>query len=315
VPQAAAGPPGRSHSAALEGPALGIACAIAAGIGFGTLGIFSRLFYDAGGEEFTLLVLRFYGASAILIAVALWRRRPRPTRRDTRLSMVLGLATLAASVCLFAGFAVASPGLVTLLFYVYPLITTVAASAFLGEELTRVKLALLALGTLGIAFTVGIPRAATIEGIAWGLGAGVCVSVFILGSRYVMARSVDSFQFVALAFASAAVALAPVALIIGVDWPQGDARAHGVALVLLSTAVPVLLFYFAVSRIGAGGASRLATVEPVTAVLLSYLVLGDAMTASQIAGGTLVVAAVALLASPPGALRRRDAREPQPAGR
>jgi drug/metabolite transporter (DMT)-like permease len=292
-----------------------MACAIAAGIGFGTLGIFSRLFYDAGGEEFTLLVLRFYGASAILVAVALWRRRPRPTGRDTRLSIALGLATLAATVCLFAGFAVASPGLVTLLFYVYPLITTVAAFAIFGEELTRWRLGLLVVGTLGIVLTVGIPDAGTIDGIAWGLGAGVCVSVFILGGRYVMARSVDSFQFVAMAFASAALALAPVALIVGIDWPQGEAMAHAVSLVVVSTVVPMLLFYFAVRRIGAGGASRLATIEPVTAVLLSYFVLGDAVAASQIIGGTLVVGAVVLLATPEGALRRRYAGEPQPAER
>jgi drug/metabolite transporter (DMT)-like permease len=77
----------------------------------------------------------------------------------------------------------------------------------------------------------------------------------------------------------------------------------------------MLLFYFAVRRIGAGGASRLATIEPVTAVLLSYFVLGDAVAASQIIGGTLVVGAVVLLATPEGALRRRYAGEPQPAER
>ncbi|MQA75302.1 MAG: EamA family transporter [Solirubrobacterales bacterium] len=308
VPPSAARIPGSGESLAL-----GAACAIAAGVGFGTLGIFSRLFYDAGGDEFALLVLRFCGAFVVLAAIAIARARPRPTATDTGLSVALGLATLAATFCLLAGFKAASPGLVTLLFYVYPLIITVAAYFLFGEELTRWRVALLVVGTAGIALTVGIPDAATAAGIAWGLGAGACVSVYILGGRHVMSRSVDSFQFVALSFAGALAALVPLAAAVGVSWPPPGAVGHGIALIVVSTVLPTLLFYFAVRRIGAGGAARLSTVEAVTAVVLSYVVLGDAIVASQIAGGVLVVAAVVLLVTPGLAPRPWRGRRPRPA--
>jgi drug/metabolite transporter (DMT)-like permease len=279
---------------------LGAACAIGAGVGFGTLGIFSRLFYDAGGEEFSLLVLRFVGTFLVLAAIALARSRPTPTTGDAALSVVMGVATLGATFCLLAGFEAASPGLVTLLFYVYPLIITVAAYLLFGEELTRRRVVLLLIGMAGIILTVGIPDAATAEGIGWGLGAGVCVSIYILGSRHMMSRSVDSFQFVALSFAGALLFLVPFAAAMGIDWPRGDAVTYCICLIVISSVAPTLLFYFAVGRIGAGGAARLATVEPVVAVVLSYIVLGEAILASQIAGGALVVAAViALLTTRP----------------
>src|SRR5215207_7332612 len=265
------------------------------------MGVFSRLFYDAGGEEFTLLVLRFCCAFPIFAAIAFARARPVPTANDTGLSVLLGMATLGSGFCLLTGFEAASPGLVTLLFYIYPLIITVAAHLMFGEELTPWRVLLLVVGMIGIALTVGVPDATTAEGIGWGLGAGVCVSIYILGGRHVMSRSVDSFQFVALSFAGALAVLAPVAL------------GYGAGVIALGTVLPTLLFYFAVRRIGAGGSARLATVEPVVAVVLSYLVLGEAIAASQVAGGALVVAAVVMLVTPALAPRRWNDRSLPPA--
>jgi drug/metabolite transporter (DMT)-like permease len=277
---------------------LGAVCAVAAGITFGTLGIFSSLFYDEGGDEFSLLVLRVCGMFLILAGIALARSRPVPATADAALSVLLGGATLGATACLLAGFDAASPGLVILLFYIYPLVVTLAAHFLFREELTRLRVVLLGIGMTGIALTVGIPDAATAEGIGWGLGAGALISIYILGSRHVMSRSVDSVQFIALSSGGALLALAPFALVSGVSVPAGDGIAYAACVVLLSSVVPTLFFYFAVRRIGASSASRLATVEPVTTVVLSYVVLGDAILASQIAGGVLVVGAVVALLTP-----------------
>jgi drug/metabolite transporter (DMT)-like permease len=289
---------------------LGAACAVAAGITFGALGIFSRLFYDEGGDEFSLLVLRVCCMFLILAGVVLARSRPIPATADAALSMLLGVATLGSTACLLAGFNAASPGVVTLLFYVYPLVVTLAAHFLFREELTRRRVVLLVIGMTGIALTVGIPDAATAEGFGWGLGAGACISIYILGSRYVMSRSVDSFQFIALSSGGALLAVAPFAVATGVDVPPGDGIAYAACAVLLSSVVPTLFFYFAVRRIGASSASRLATVEPVTTVVLSYVVLGDAILASQIAGGVLVVGAVVALLTPAATRPRAGASAP-----
>jgi drug/metabolite transporter (DMT)-like permease len=125
-----------------------------------------------------------------------------------------------------------------------------------------------------------------------------------------MSRSVDSFQFVALSFGGALLALVPIAAVVGVARPPSGSVVYLAALILVSTVLPTLLFYFAVHRIGAGGSARLSTVEPVTAVVLSYIVLGEAIVASQILGGALVVAAVVLLVTPAITDRGAGASDP-----
>ncbi len=277
--------------------------AIGAGITYGTLGISSTLFYDHGGDSFTLLAVRFCGGAVLFAALVALRRRPWPAPRTAALAVVLGPAQLAATACLFVGFDHASPGLVTLLFYVYPLLVTVAAGFLFGEQLGVRRAVLLGVGMAGIALTVGAPQSTSGIGIACGLGAGVFTATFILGGRQVMLRGVDAFQFVALAYSGCAVAMLIAALVRGVEGTSGPALGYAALVVVLGTVVPTLLFYSAIHAIGAGPAARLATIEPATAVVLSYLILGDALTLGQVAGGAIVLASVVALATSPGTLR------------
>lgn len=274
----------------------GSVLAIGGGIAFGTLGIFGTLFYDHGGSSFTLLVLRFCGAAVVLAAVALLRGGPMPAWSDVGLGTLCGVGLLGATFCLFAGFKEASPGLVTLLFYIYPLLVTLGDRVLFGVVLGRRRALILGAGLIGIALTVGVPGSATTSAVLAGLAAGVMTSGYILLGRHVLTRSLDAFQFVAIEFAGAAVLVALIAAMAGVDWPPSDALPSALGVIVLGSVVPVLLFYSAIPLIGAGSAARLATVEPVTSVVLSYIVLGDTLIAMQIVGGAIVVASVVLLA-------------------
>jgi drug/metabolite transporter (DMT)-like permease len=280
----------------------GRAFAVAAGIAYGTLGISTTLFYDHGGTSFSLLVLRFCGGAVIFLATALARRRPWPPWRVRVRAILLGPAQLAATFCLFAGFEHASPGLVVLLFYIYPLLVTIGAGVIFGEQLGARRAALLAVGMAGIVLTVGTPDSASGAGILWGLAAGAFTSVFILGSRHVMMRGADAFQFIALAYTGTSAAMLTAALVKGMDALSAPALGYALLVVAAGTVVPALFLYSAIRLIGAGAAVRLATIEPLTAVVLSFLVLGDSLSVLQIAGGAVLLTSVVLLATSPGAL-------------
>jgi drug/metabolite transporter (DMT)-like permease len=280
----------------------GRAFAVAAGAAYGTLGISSTLFFDHGGTSFSLLVLRFCGGALIFLAIAFARRRPWPARRETILAIVLGPAQLAATACLFIGFQHASPGLVVLLFYIYPLLVTIGAGVLFGEQLGLRRAVLLGIGTAGIVLTVGAPDQTSGIGILAGLGAGAFTAVFILASRHVMMRGADAFQFVALAYSGTAAAMFLAALVHGVDHLSRPALGYGFLVVTAGTVIPALFFYSAIRAIGAGAAARLATIEPLTAVVLSFLVLGDSLSVVQIAGGAVLLTSVVLLATAPDAL-------------
>jgi drug/metabolite transporter (DMT)-like permease len=77
----------------------------------------------------------------------------------------------------------------------------------------------------------------------------------------------------------------------------------GVLVIAVGTAVPALFFYSSIRLIGAGAAARLATIEPLTAVVLSYIVLHDSLSATQVVGGAVLLTSVVLLAATPAAVR------------
>jgi drug/metabolite transporter (DMT)-like permease len=73
---------------------------------------------------------------------------------------------------------------------------------------------------------------------------------------------------------------------------SSDGWAAVVALALLCTVVAGMTFLAGLALVGPAAASTLSTVEPAVSVVLSAIVLGEAITVWTVAGGALVVAAV-----------------------
>lgn len=265
--------------------------------GFGTLGIFSKLFYDAGGEAWTLLFLRFAVTGPALV-VLVWALRERPpSRRVALLGALLGAFQLGVAYSLFEGFERAPVALVTLLYFAYPLVTAVGATLLYGEELGLRRGLILTVAFAGLALTIGIPDSANWVGSALGLVAGLCVSALILSSRHLMVSSdLSPIVLSALMFTSPAIVLA---LVVPVRAPSfelsGEAWAWAAGAVFVGTMIPITLFYSGIKRASATVAGLLSTVEPIVTVLLAYAVLGESLSPLQFVGGTLILASVIAL--------------------
>jgi drug/metabolite transporter (DMT)-like permease len=263
----------------------------------GTLGVFSKLFYDAGGEPFTLLFLRFVVGGPLLVLLALARRDAWPGRRGLLLGASLGALQLAVAYALFEGFERAPVALVVLVFFCYPLLVAVCAAVLFREELGPGRIAVLVLGMAGVALTVGVPESASAAGIALGLVAGVGVAALVLSARALTTTGgVAPLVLCGLMFTSPALVLLPAAGVRGVDLElSAEAWVWAAGAVVVSVVIPIALFYTGVQLVGAGAASILGVGEPLAGVLLAYAVLGESLSVTQLLGGLLVVAAVVLL--------------------
>lgn len=263
----------------------------------GTLGVFSKLFYDAGGQPFTLLVLRFAAGGPLLVLVALARRERWPARRGIALGASLGVFQLGAAYALFEGFARAPVGLVVLVFFCYPLIVAVGAALLFGEELGPRRAIVLALGTAGVAFTIGVPESASATGIVLGLVAGVCVAGTVLSARALTTTGgIAPLVLCGLMFTSPLLVLVPLTAVRGIDVDLGgEAWLWAAGAVVISVVIPIGLFYTGVQMAGAGAASILGVGEPLAGVLLAYIVLEESLTGVQLLGGLLIAAAVVML--------------------
>ena len=108
---------------------------------------------------------------------------------------------------------------------------------------------------------------------------------------------VDPFAFALLVLTGASASFAVVGLAQGsIDLAlSGEAWLWLILIALVSTVVAVSAFFAGMRRVGPSEASILSTFEPPVTVVLAFLVLGERLTISQLAGGALVLTAVVLL--------------------
>lgn len=273
----------------------GIALGVAAAAAFGTLAIFAKLAYREGASPLPLLAVRFAIASGLLVVWQAIMKRPLVTDRRIVLRLIL-LGALGYGVeasLFFLALERAPAGVVSLIFYSYPMWTNLIGLATRMERWhTRVAVAL-ALSTVGVAsiFTI---KDLSLVGPLLALVAAVSVAVYFILAQVIL-RDADTYETATWTTIGAAITTGAATLATGGDLPA-TALPHAASLGLAS-AVAFLLVYAAIVRIGSGRTAVANMMEPVTTVALAAMVLGETITARQGIGAVLVVSALPILAS------------------
>lgn len=285
--------------------AVGAALCLLSAAGFGAMAIFGKLAYDAGVSTLTLLLVRFMLAGAIfgLAIGAVPRLR---TRRVGARAILVGLALGAIGYATQAGLFFAAlrrldASLLALLLYTYPAWVTLAAFALGRETPTRRRLIALALSSAGLVVVLAGAAGGDFDGIgaAMGVGAAIAYTAYILVADRT-GIAVPPIELSALVCAGATGTFAVVGLASGaIDLGFDDEGWIWLALIaVVSTALPIAAFFGGMARVGPSTASILSTFEPVVTVSLAYLAFSERLSAAQLGGAALVIAAAAMLAAP-----------------
>jgi drug/metabolite transporter (DMT)-like permease len=268
---------------------------------FGALGVLVKLGYAEGVDMYAALALRFAVASAILVPVAAVRRTggiSAPVLAG--LLLFGGGGYVAHSLCYFTALEYASPGLVGLLLYLYPALVALAGRVLFGERLGGARLAAIAVALAGTALTVGplggrlpgIMRSPRLRRDLRGLHRGVLAGRagreprdHILG---------DHRRRRGLVCGNRRRRRSPLP-------PTVNGWMIVLAMAVISTVIAIVTFFAAMRRIGATSASVGSTLEPLVTVALSFMVLDERLSTTQLLGGAMILAAVAWLATRPPA--------------
>jgi drug/metabolite transporter (DMT)-like permease len=105
----------------------------------------------------------------------------------------------------------------------------------------------------------------------------------------------------------ATAVLARLAYTDGTDPRTFLAVRFAVAAAGIASAASIGLFQAGLGRIGVGDAAAFLTLEPIATLALAWAVLAEPLSATQAAGGTLILAAVVALARGSGAVTQVDA--------
>ena len=273
---------------------IGIGLALIAAVSFGTLAIFAKYAYEAGAEAVPLLAVRFTVTGLLLVAYVAVRKGNLRIGR-AKIGRLLALGALGygvESTFFFMALERAPASIVGLVFYSFPLWTTLLALSLKLERFDRKLLIALLLGTLGVGSIFSI-TSTSLAGPLFALAAAVVVAMFYIAAQVLTADTPSSVAATWTAI-GAAGALWAVTGAMRAGLPIA-ALGHAVALGV-ATAIAFITMYAAIVRIGSSRAAIANMVELVTTIILAAILLGEDITARIVIGALLVLSAIPILA-------------------
>lgn len=198
------------------------------------------------------------------------------------------------------GVAGTSASVAITLLYLAPSLVTAGGALWLGERLTGVKIAALAMSLVGIALVVRLNHpgslAGTPQGIAWILLAAVAYAGYsLLGKRLLGRYPPETIIAWYLLFGAFGLVVIK-ALASPITWPEpGRLAIMALLLGLVTTLLPTSFYLFSMTKLQSSEASIISAVEPVVAVAIAAAMLGERLDPAQLAGAGLVLASVVLV--------------------
>jgi drug/metabolite transporter (DMT)-like permease len=297
-------------------PLLGYAMVMTAAALWAVNGTVSKVILTSGLSSLRLAEIRSTGAF-VLLALALAAARPaslRLRRGELPYLALFGAGGLAlVQWFYFLAIHRLAIGIALLIEYLAPVIVALWARFVMHQPVRKRIWAALALAVTGLALVVEIWSGLSLDAAGVGAalaGAGSYALYLLLAERGVGDR--DPISLICFGFLFAALLWAvvqpwwsfPVHVVgedlslhgrlASLDVPAWSLMAW---MVVLGTIVPFALLVGSLRHIAATRAAIIAMLEPVVATVVAYGWLGESLTAVQLAGGGVVLAAILLAQS------------------
>lgn len=280
---------------------LGFLFVFLAGALWGAAGTITKYIYAYNVDPLTLSVLRI-GISffCLYLYALLTGRRVRVKREHILYFLGFGAVSVALfNISYMTAIKLTSVTTAVVLLYTAPAFSLVAARLVLKESLTIRKVAALLLTLAGIFLVVEAYRPEqlrlNVAGVLTGLGAGLTYGIYSIFSKGALRRGYGTLETVILALGFGFVFLA----ILRPPWQLLHLAGEPLALWLLvlsfavfSTMLAYAFFVTGLVHVEAGRATLVAAVEPVVAIILAMIFLGESITFLQFVGIAAVLAAV-----------------------
>lgn len=260
---------------------------------FGTLGLFVRNINVASGE---LALYRAVMAALFLTTVFLITKRRiewTKIRKEVPILIASGVAVGINWILLFEAYKYTTISLATLSYYFAPVLVTAICPFLFKEKLTPKQIICFVMSTLGIVLITGIGGADgqnNLVGIMFGLGAAVFYASVILLNKFI--KNVGGMDRTLLQFIAAILVLLPyVASTSGFSLGGLDTLGWSCLLVvgLVHTGITYTMYFSSLKDLPGQKVAILSYIDPLIAIAISVLVLGEAMTVTQMIGGALIL--------------------------
>ena len=270
---------------------LGVLFALLAAGSYGLNPPLARVAYDAGLTAVTLVAVRSVGmlaVAAILIAVLRVRATIVPGAGGAVL--VLGVSSAILSVAYLVSVAFIPVSLAVIIFYTFPIIVFAISVVTAQAPVSPVRWLIVAGVFAGLALVIG-PEFSALD---WrGIGLAGLASLCAVAQFYSAAAATARMNPFAVVFWVHVIALPIVGVAIfytGVTAPSDPLIAWGAVAVASLAYVSGFFFQvFSLMRISPATSSLYFNAEPLVTLAVAALLLGEKLSALQLAGASLVI--------------------------
>jgi drug/metabolite transporter (DMT)-like permease len=268
---------------------------LSAAIALGISDVLAKIIIGSRCDVLTMLSFRSVVGLAF---ITLWLRigpRPPVNARIRWISVGVGVLFAGLIFCLFKAIEANDVSTAVLTYFVYPLLTGLVASVTGLERLTWRGVACALAAFCGLTIMIGAhPAGLVLSGIAFALGAACCRTGLLIATRAFLAeadaRLTTWYSVVAQLAIFVAVSFATQ------TWQPPQTNGGWAALVAMSiaTTAGILFVFVSTIRIGPFRTALIMNLEPLMAMVLSALALGEGITPLQgVGSGVMLVALVA----------------------
>lgn len=275
----------------------GYAGVLASAVIFGFTPVLAALSYQGGSNGVNMAFLR--AALPLPVLYALARRHPKPDAAQRRLGAVLGLLLFGCALLLYSSYAYIPVGLATTLHFLYPLYVVLYEWLVQRRSPGALRLAGLVLGLSGsLLFLQPGEGALHPAGLLLALLSGVCYAGYIVVLSRESQRPMPLYRLMFEVSRSGAVLCLVAGLLLGRLTLRLTPQAWVCAMLvaLLASVVACVLFQAGVRIVGKANAAIFSLLEPITSIVFSVLLLGDALSPAKLTGCALILAGLLVTA-------------------
>ena len=202
-----------------------------------------------------------------------------------------GISTGFSWIFLYAAYQQVGVGISSLIYYLGPILVIALSPILFGEPLTRARCAGFSAVLLGALMVEGVEVQGSADylGLAYAAGSAVCHALMVIFNK--KASRVSGLENPTLQLLISFITVAvfefatqgPTVNLPGSDWPAM------LFLGLVNTGLGCYLYFSPLTQLRAQTIVTLGYLEPLSAVVLAIVMLGEPMTALQILGAALII--------------------------
>jgi len=283
----------------------GLFYAAISSMSFGFSPLFSLGLIAAGLSDFDILSYRWFIAGLVLMIYAFCKKKSLRLNSFGEVWKVVLLSILRAitSVTLLLGYVNISSGIASTINFMYPVIVTICMMLFFGEKRSKIDFLAIAASIFGV-YLLASGDSIMVEGGNTDLGlACSLISAVSFAAYYILMKQVKADKIEVVKFTTWIMMLSAFYFIICAIIFNGrltlvtDMKSwiNILGLGLWATMVSNITGVKGIRRIGPTMTSVLGALQPVTAVILGVLFLGEHLYTRSLIGIMIIIAAVTII--------------------